>query len=109
MNLDKTLKKLMTEKKELTNSLELCCESIGFWEERAEEIFKKMDQLEEESLFSSEERQHKKFKNLQRESGKIMKRVDFENNQLDLLEAQILDLEEKIIVTLARYAKKQKK
>ena len=109
MNLDKTLKKLMTEKKELTNSLELCCESIGFWEERAEEIFKKMDQLEEESLFSSEERQHKKFKNLQRESGKIMKRVDFENNQLDLLEAQILDLEEKIIITLARYAKKQKK
>ena len=109
MNLDKTLKKLMTEKKELTNSLELGCESIGFWEERAEEIFKKMDQLEEESLFSSEERQHKKFKNLQRESGKIMKRVDFENNQLDLLEAQILDLEEKIIVTLARYAKKQKK
>ena len=31
------------------------------------------------------------------------------NNQLDLLEAQILDLEEKIIITLARYAKKQKK
>tara|TARA_R100001129_G_C5219483_1_gene219201 strand:- start:52 stop:381 length:330 start_codon:yes stop_codon:yes gene_type:complete len=109
MNLDKTLKKLMTEKKELTNSLELCCESIGFWEERAEEIFKKMDEFEEEALFSSGESHDKKFKTLQRESGKIMKRVDFENNQLDLLEAQILDLEEKIIITLARYAKKQKK
>ena len=38
-----------------------------------------------------------------------MKRVEFENNQLDALEAQVLDLEEKIITTLARYAKKQKK
>ena len=38
-----------------------------------------------------------------------MKRIDFENNQLDSLESQILDLEEKIITTLARYAKKQKK
>jgi len=109
MNLDKTLKKLMTEKKELTNSLELCCESIGFWEERAEKIFKKMDEFEEEALFSSGESHDKKFKKLQRESGKIMKRIDFENNQLDLLEAQILDLEEKIIATLSRYAKKQKK
>ena len=68
-----------------------------------------MDQFEEESIFSPEESQHKKFTNLQRESGKIMKRVEFENNQLDLLEAQVLDLEEKIITTLARYAKKQKK
>jgi len=109
MNLDKTLKKLLTEKKELTNSLELCCESIGFWEERAEKIFEKMDEFEEEALFSSGESHDKKFKKLQRESGKIMKRIDFENNQLDALEAQVLDLEEKIITTLARYAKKQKK
>jgi len=109
MNLDQVLKKLMTEKKELTESLELCCDSIGFWEERAEGIFKKMDGLEEESLFSSEEQQHKKFKSLQRESEKIMKRIDFENSQLDSLEGQVLDLEERIITILARYAKKQKK
>tara|TARA_R100001082_G_scaffold48047_1_gene25757 strand:- start:908 stop:1237 length:330 start_codon:yes stop_codon:yes gene_type:complete len=109
MDLDKLLKNLLAQKKELTHSLEVCCNSIGFWEERAEKIFKKMDEFEEEALFSSGESHDKKFKKLQRESGKIMKRVEFENNQLDLLEAQVLDLEEKIITTLARYAKKQKK
>ena len=109
MNLDQVLKKLMAEKKDLTKSLELCCDSIGFWEERADKIFKRMDEFEEEALFSYGESHDKKFKKLQRESGKIMKRVEFENNQLDALEAQVLDLEEKIITTLARYAKKQKK
>ena len=109
MNLDQVLKKLMTKKKALTKSLEVCCDMIGFWEERADKIFKKMDEFEEEALFSSGESHDKKFKKLQRESGKIMKRVEFENNQLDALEAQVLDLEEKIITTLARYAKKQKK
>jgi hypothetical protein len=109
MSLDKVLKNLMIEKKELTHSLEVCCDSIGFWEERAEIVFKKMDQFEEESMLTSGDSQDKVFWELHRESEKLMKRIEFENNQLDLLEAQVLDLEEKIITTLARYAKKQKK
>ena len=50
MNLDQVLKKLMTEKKDLTKSLELCCDSIGFWEERADKIFKRMDRSKLDSI-----------------------------------------------------------
>ena len=109
MSLDKVLKNLMIQKKELTCSLEVCCDSIGFWEERAEKIFKDMDQFEEECIFTSGDSQDQKLMELQLESEKLLKRLEFENNELDSLEAQVLDLEKKIITTLARYAKKQKK
>ena len=109
MSLDKVLKNLIIQKKELTRSLEVCCDSIGFWEERAEKIFTKMDQAEEEYIFAFGDSQDQKLMDLQQESEKLMKRIEFENNQLDLLEAQVLELEENIITTLARYAKKQKK
>jgi len=68
-----------------------------------------MDKFEEESFLSSKEESTEKYESLMRESNKIMNRVNFENSELDKLEGEILELEEKIIKTLARYAKKQKK
>ena len=44
-----------------------------------------------------------------KESNKLMARINFENDQLDILEGKILDLEEKIIKAIAAYAQKQKK
>tara|TARA_R100001463_G_scaffold80750_3_gene135232 strand:- start:373 stop:702 length:330 start_codon:yes stop_codon:yes gene_type:complete len=109
MNLNKTLEKLLATKEELISSIEVCCKSIEFWEKRAEKVFDSMDRFEEEVLISSEEPSKDKYKSLMKESGKIMNRINFENGELDKLEAEILELEEKIIKTLARYAKKQKK
>tara|TARA_R100001163_G_C5060398_1_gene197228 strand:+ start:1805 stop:2134 length:330 start_codon:yes stop_codon:yes gene_type:complete len=109
MTLNKTLEKLLASKNELLESVEVCCKSIEFWEERANEVFSRMDKFEEESFLSSEEQNQKQYACLIKESNKIMSRVNFENNQLDILEAKILDLEETIIKALSKYAKKQKK
>ncbi len=64
-----------------------------------------MDELENESFDFDEAYRL----TLAKESEKILNRVNFENGQLDMLEAKILDLENSIIKTLAKYAKKQKK
>jgi len=109
MSLSKNLEELLSRKEDLINSIEVCCKSIEFWEERAEKIFSNMDKFEKESFLSSREESEKKYKSLMRDSNKIMNRVNFENSELDKLEGEILELEEKIIKTLARYAKKQKK
>ena len=109
MAISKTLEKLLASKNELLESIEVCCKSIEFWEERANEVFSRMDKFEEESFLGSEEQNQKQYTCLMRESNKIMNRVNFENNQLDILEAKILDLEETIIKALSKYAKKQKK
>ena len=109
MAISKTLEKLLASKNELLESIEVCCKSIEFWEERANEVFSRMDKFEEESFLGSEEQNQKQYACLMRESNKIMNRVNFENNQLDILEAKILDLEETIIKALSKYAKKQKK
>ena len=109
MTLNKTLEKLLASKNELLESIEVCCKSIEFWEERANEVFTRMDKFEEESFLGTEEQNEEKYRKLMNESNKIMNRVNFENNQLDILEAKILDLEETIIQALAKYAKKQKK
>ena len=109
MTLNKTLEKLLASKNELLESIEVCCKSIEFWEERANEVFTRMDKFEEESFLGTEEQNEEQYRKLMNESNKIMNRVNFENNQLDILEAKILDLEETIIQALAKYAKKQKK
>ena len=109
MKISKTLEKLLSSKNKLLESIEVCCKSIEFWEERANKVFIQMDKFESESFLDSEEQNHKQYKYLMKESDKIMNRVNFENDQLDILEAKILDLEETIIKALSKYAKKQKK
>ena len=109
MGLNKKLEDLLKEKKSLTADIEICCNSISFWEKRAQKIFNKMDSFEEDSLFESDENNTKKYKKLMKESNKLMARINFENDQLDILEGKILDLEEKIIKAIAAYAQKQKK
>ena len=109
MGLNKKLEDLLKEKQSLTADIEICCNSITFWEKRAEKIFNKMDAFEEDSLFESDENNTKRYKKLMKESNKLMARINFENDQLDILEGKILDLEEKIIKAIAAYAQKQKK
>tara|TARA_R100000008_G_C3512357_1_gene129481 strand:- start:239 stop:568 length:330 start_codon:yes stop_codon:yes gene_type:complete len=109
MNIDKALAKLLKEKESLVDSIELCCKSIEFWEKKAEKVFKKMDDFESESIFQSDEASETKYVALMKDSNRLMSRINFENSQLDKLEALILDLEERIINTLDKYAKKQKK
>ncbi len=107
--LDSILEPLFEKKEKLITSIELSCESIGFWEERAEKIFKKIDESEEASFLISEESYLKENLKHSREVQSLMKRISLENNQLDTLEQSILDLEEEIIKVLDSYAKKQKK
>jgi hypothetical protein len=109
MSLNKTLKKLLAEKEELVASITLCCKSVEFWEKRADIIFEKIDEADEEFGFEDDFDTEKKNTRLMQESARLVSRIAFENNQLDMLEVQILDLEEKIVKSLAQYAKKQKK
>jgi len=109
MDLTKKIEKLFEEKEYLLESIELCCNSIAFWEKRSNKIFKQMDDLEEESIFGGEDFVQKKYLYLKKECEKLMNRVNFENQQLDRLEIETINLEEKIIKTLSSHAKKQKK
>tara|TARA_R100000152_G_C6748191_1_gene171780 strand:- start:185 stop:514 length:330 start_codon:yes stop_codon:yes gene_type:complete len=109
MDLNKKLENLLKEKKSLTSDIEICCNSIDFWEKRAEKMFNKMDAFEENSFLESEENNTKEYKRLMHESEKLMARINFENTQLDILEAKILELEEKIITAIKSHAQKQKK
>ena len=109
MSLDKILQKLLSDKEELLASIELACKSIEFWEKKADNTFQKMDDFESSSVFDSSEISEKKYTSLMHEASRLMNRINFENNELDKLEASILDLEEKIIKALEKHAKKQKK
>jgi len=110
MKISKTLEKLLSSKNELLESIEVCCKSVEFWEERADQLFKKMDDFESSITYKKvEQADEKKYDSFMKESDKIMARINFENDQLDILEARILDLEETIIKALSKYAKKQKK
>lgn len=109
MNLDKILKKLLADKKELLSSIELACKSIEFWEKKADKTFQKMDDFELESAFKDDAAAKKRYKELMQEGDRLMNRINFENTQLDQLEISILDLEERIVKALEKHAKKQKK
>tara|TARA_R110002020_G_scaffold307818_1_gene523572 strand:- start:175 stop:504 length:330 start_codon:yes stop_codon:yes gene_type:complete len=109
MNLNKTLKKLLADKEELLTSIELACKSIEFWEKKADETFQKMDDFESESAFKDKESAKKQYTALMQEGDRLMNRINFENTQLDQLEISILDLEGRIVKTLEKHAKKQKK
>ena len=109
MDLTKKIEKLFEEKEYLLQSIELCCKSIEFWERRSNKIFEQMDKLEEESIFGGEDFAQKKYLYLKNECEKLMNRINFENQQLDKLEMETINLEEKIIKTLSSHAQKQKK
>ena len=109
MDLTKKIEKLFEEKEYLLEYIEIWCKSIDFWEKRSNKVFKQMDKLEEESIFGGEDFVQKKYLYLKKECEKLMNRVNFENQQLDKLEMETINLEEKIIKTLSSHAKKQKK
>ena len=109
MKIDTLLKKILEEKKEVTKSCKVCAESIDFWEKRAEALFSKMDEVEEEFIFATEEFIEDTCARDLKEIDFLMKRMKFENDQLDSLESKIEELENKISEMLAEHAKKQKK
>ena len=109
MKTDTLLKKLLAQKKEVAEASKVSAQSIDFWEKRAEELFAKMDEEEAGFAYSTDEFIEDTCSQNLKEVDLLMKRMRFENEQLDLLEKKIEELENSITQTLAQYAKKQKK
>ena len=109
MKIDILLKKFLEEKKEVAKACKISSESIDFWEKRSEELFAKMDKAEEEFIFATDEFIEDTCARDLKEVDFLMKRMKFENDQLDSLEKKIEELEDKISEMLAEHAKKQKK
>ena len=108
MKIDILLKKFLEEKKEVTKACKISSESIDFWEKRAEALFSKMDEAEEEFIFATEEFIEDTCARDLKEVDFLMKRMKFETDQLDVLEEQIEKLETKICLLLTEHAQKQK-
>jgi len=109
MKIETLLKKFIEEKKEVMKACKISSESIDFWEKRSEELFTKMDNSEEEFIFATDEFIEDTCASQLREVDYLMKRMKFENDQLDSLEKKIEELEDKISQMLTEHAKKQKK
>ena len=109
MKIDTLLKKFLEEKKEVAKACKISSESIDFWEKRSEELFAKMDKAEEEFIFATDEFIEDTCARDLKEVDFLMKRMKFENDQLDSLEKKIEELEDKISEMLDEHAKKQKK
>ena len=109
MKIDILLKKFLEEKKEVMKACKISSESIDFWEKRSEELFAKMDKAEEEFAFATDEFIEDTCARDLKEVDFLMKRMKFENDQLDSLEKKIEKLEDKISEMLTEHAKKQKK
>lgn len=109
MDPSKKLKKLLEQKKHLSESVEICCKSIEFWEKKSNKIFKEMDELEEKFMFEEEDFIRKRYQYLKNQCERLINRLTFENEELDKLELKTITLEEKIIKVLEAYAQKQKK
>jgi DNA-binding transcriptional MerR regulator len=109
MKIDILLKKLIAQKKEVAEASKVSLQSIDFWEKRAEKLFAKMDEEEEGWSYSTDEFIEDTCSKNLKEVDILMRRMHFENSQLDLLEKKIEKLEETISQTLAEHAKKQKK
>jgi hypothetical protein len=73
---------LLKEKKLLTKSIQISCDSIEFWEKRANKLFKKMDEEEEKYIFYNEEAIEASCEKSFGEIGSLMKRIQFENDML---------------------------
>jgi len=103
------VEQLLEEKLTLASAVKVSYNSIEFWEKRANKLFKKMDEEEEEYIFFNEEAVEASCEKSFGEMDSLMKRIQFENDLLDDLEEKIGKLEEKIIRLFATHAKKQKK
>ncbi len=109
MKFEDTVKVLPEKREKLLNSVELCFDSVNFWEEKAHLLFNEIDELEENyNSFSETE-----LENKQEEYSKSLKiliyRLSLEKNQLDSLERNLVKLELKIVNFVKNHAKKQKK
>jgi DNA-binding transcriptional MerR regulator len=109
MKIDILLKKLLDQKKEIVEASKVSAQSIDFWEEKAEKLFAKMDEEEEGWSYSPNDCIEDTCSKNLKEINILMKRMKFENDQLDVLEKKIEELEETISQTLEEHAKKQKK
>ena len=109
MKFEKQVEILSDEKKQILESVNLCCNSIQFWEEKANKLFAKMDDLEEESTYLPTQEVESKYEEYKKEMHSLMTRIEFENNQLDTLEKNLMELELRIVNFVKKYAKKQKK
>jgi hypothetical protein len=109
MKFDKQVEILSDEKKEILKSVDLCCDSIKFWEKKANKLFTKMDELEEEAIYLPAEEVDSKYGKYSKEMRSLMNRIEFENSQLDGLEKNLIKLELRIVNFVKKYAKKQKK
>ena len=109
MKIDTLLKKLLVQRKEVAEASKVSARSIDFWEKRAEKLFTKMDEAEEDFAFSSDEYIEDTCSQYHKEIDFLMNRMKFENDQLDLLEEQIEKLETELCLVFTQYAKKQKK
>jgi hypothetical protein len=109
MKFEDTVEVLAEKREKLLDSVELCFDSVNFWEEKAHILFNKIDELEENyNSFPEEE-----LENKQEEYSKSLKiliyRLSLEKNQLDILEKNLIRLELKIVNFVKNHAKKQKK
>tara|TARA_B100000287_G_scaffold349800_1_gene338463 strand:- start:564 stop:893 length:330 start_codon:yes stop_codon:yes gene_type:complete len=109
MKIDKLLEKILKEKQALVESCKLCTKSIDFWEKKANILFDKMDEAEKEFELSTDEYIEDTCSNQLKEIEVLMKRMQFENDQLDELEAQVVKLEIKLCDIISEHAQKQKK
>ena len=109
MKINTLLEKILAEKKDLVDSCKLCTQSIDFWEKKSNVLFEKMDEAEEEFALSTDEYIEDTCAEHLKEVDALMKRMKFENDQLDALEEKIEKLEVKISRLLAEHAKEQKK
>ena len=109
MKIDTLLKKFLEEKKEVAEASKVSAQSIDFWEKRAEKLFAKMDEEEEGWSYSTDEFIEETCSENLKEVDILMRRMQFENDQLDLLEKKIEELEGKISQMLTEHAQKQKK
>lgn len=109
MKINTLLEKILAEKKDLVEACKLCTQSIDFWEKKSNVLFEKMDEAEEEFALSTDEYIEDTCAEHLKEVDALMKRMKFENDQLDALEEKIEKLEVKISRLLAEHAKEQKK
>ena len=109
MKIDTLLKKFLEEKKEVAEASKVSAQSIDFWEKRAEKLFAKMDEEEQGWSYSTDEFIEETCSENLKEVDILMRRMQFENDQLDLLEKKIEELEDKISQMLTEHAQKQKK
>ena len=85
MKIDTLLKKFLEEKKEVAEASKVSAQSIDFWEKRAEKLFAKMDEEEQGWSYSTDEFIEETCSENLKEVDILMRRMQFENDQLDLL------------------------